>query len=132
MTVRLYLDAAPVIYLIEQVPILAALVDSRLSTDAVSAVVSDLTRLECRVGPIRVGDERRLREYDDFFAGVISEIVALGADVLDLATDIRARYAFKTPDAIHLAAAVCSRCDVFLTNDRELIRFPGIAVEFVA
>ena len=32
-------------------------------------------------------------------------------------------------DALHLAAAIESGCDVFLTNDDQLSGFPDIAVE---
>ena len=42
---------------------------------------------------------------------------------------IRAQYGFKTPDAVYLAAAVISGCDVSLTNDHRLDRFSDIAVE---
>jgi predicted nucleic acid-binding protein len=35
------------------------------------------------------------------------------------------------PDAIHLAAAVVSGCDVFLTNDYRLNRFPDIAMDVI-
>jgi predicted nucleic acid-binding protein len=51
--------------------------------------------------------------------------------LMDRATAIRAQYGFKTPDAIHLAAAVPSGCDVFLTNDHRLDRFPDITIEIV-
>ncbi len=51
--------------------------------------------------------------------------------VLDLATEIRARYGFKTPDSIHLAASVTNGCDQFLTNDRRLERFPDIAIDVI-
>jgi predicted nucleic acid-binding protein len=60
-----------------------------------------------------------------------SEILTLTTPVLDRATEIRARFNFKTPDAIHLAAAVENGCDAFLTNDQRLSRFPGIAIEVV-
>ena len=64
--------------------------------------------------------------------GVVAEIVGLTRAVLDLATEVRARHGFKTPDAIHLSAAVSSGCDVFLTNDRRLGHFEGIAIQYVA
>jgi len=35
----------------------------------------------------------------------------------------------KPLDALHLAAALEARCDLFLTNDRRLRSFPGLAVE---
>ena len=53
---RLYLDAAPIIYAVEQVLPYAAAVDARLSSSEVVPLTSDLTRLECRVKPLRDGD----------------------------------------------------------------------------
>ena len=131
MIVRLYLDAAPIIYTVEQIPHYAAAVDTWLSSADIVQVVSDLTRMECRVKPLRDGNYNLLAEYDDYFEGAIAEIVALSREVIDRATAIRAQQGFKTPDAIHLAAAVISGCDVFLTNDHRLDRFPDITVEIV-
>jgi len=131
MTVRLYLDAAPVIYTVEQVPRYAAAVDARLAAAEVVQVASDLTRMECRVKPLRDGNSDLLQENDNYFAGAIAEIVALTREVINQATAIRAQYGFKTPDAIHLAAAVISGCDVFLTNDHRLDRFLELAVEIL-
>jgi predicted nucleic acid-binding protein len=129
--VRIYLDAAPAIYAVERVPRYAAAVDARLSAPSVVLIASDLTRLECRVKPLRDGDAELLRDFDDFFAGTVSEIVSLTREVMDRATEIRARHGVRTPDAIHLAAAMVSGCDVFLTNDHRLDHVPGIAVEVV-
>lgn len=128
---RYYLDAAPVIYAVEEVPPYAAAVDVRLSaTDAV-LVVSDLTRMECRVKPIRDGNDELLEDFDEYFEGTVDEVVSLSRAIIDRATNIRAKYGFKTPDAIHLAAAVASACDVFLTNDHRLDRFSDLTVEVV-
>jgi hypothetical protein len=85
-----YLDAAPVIYAVEQVPLYAAAVDARLSTAEVVQVVSDLTRMECRVKPLRDGNSDLLKDYDDYFEGAVTEIVALSREVIDGATAIRA------------------------------------------
>ena len=128
---RLYLDTAPVIYAVEQVEPFFPIVDARLSTAGVVRVASDLTRLECRVKPLREGKAELLKDYDDFFAYTVVEIVALSREVIDRATEIRARYGFKTPDAVHLAAAVAASCQVFLTNDHRLDRFLDIAIEVV-
>jgi predicted nucleic acid-binding protein len=128
---RIYLDAAPVIYTVEQVPLYADAVDARLAAADVVCVASDLTRLECRVKPLRTSDTQLLQDFDLFFAGTVAEIVVLKRDVLDRATAIRAQHGFKTPDAIHLAAAVEAACDIFLTNDQQLVPFPDIVVEVV-
>ena len=64
---RLYLDTAPVIYTVEQVPIYAAAIDARLSAHDVVRVAGDLTRLECRVKPLREGNADLLKDFDDYF-----------------------------------------------------------------
>jgi uncharacterized protein len=127
--VRIYLDAPPVIYSIQDVSPFADIVKARLSDPEVVQIVSDLTRMECRVKPIRERSADLLLEFDNYFHLTVAEIISLDLEVMDKATDIRAAYRFKTPDAIHLAAAVVSGCDVFLTNDHRLDRFTGIAVE---
>lgn len=90
---------------------------------------NDLTRLECRVTPIRLGDTLTLSKSDAFFALTDVRWVPITTAVYDRATHIRATYEFKTADAIHLAAAVQDRCDVFLTNDTRLSGYPDITVE---
>ena len=128
---RVYLDTAPVIYTVEQSPEYAAAVDRRLAATDIVRVASDLTRLECRVKPIRDGNQELLKDYDDYFREAVAEVVMLSREVIDRATAIRAQYGLKTPDAIHLAAAVVSGCDVFLTNDHRLDRFPHITIQIL-
>ena len=121
---RLYLDAAPVIYLVEQVALYASAVDARLSAAEVVQIASDLTRMECRVKPMRDGNGELLKDYDDYFEGAVAEIVALSGEVIDRATAIRAQYRFKTPDAIHLAAAVILAARCFSPTTIASIAFP--------
>ena len=128
---RIYLDSAPVIYSVERVAPWYQAVDAKLSAAGVTRLVSDLTRMECRVGPIRSGNVMLLADFDDFFLRSVGAVLSLSPPVCDRAAEIRARFALKTPDAIHLAAATLAGCDVFLTNDRRLAGFPGIVVEIV-
>jgi predicted nucleic acid-binding protein len=46
----------------------------------------------------------------------------LSADIANQSARLRARYNLRTPDAIHLATALAANADVFITNDRDLIR----------
>jgi predicted nucleic acid-binding protein len=128
LTVRLYLDTSPVIYLVERTPFQVDLVMERISDPNVLPIISDLTRLECRVKPLRERNLDLLQDFSDFFEAAVAEIIPISREVIDTATEIRAEYEFRVPDAIHLAAAVVSRCDEFLTNDRQLSRYSGIAV----
>jgi predicted nucleic acid-binding protein len=129
---RLYLDAAPVIYLIEENEDFSDRVDQILKNSDVEPVASDLTRLECRTKPIKENDRELLKDYDAFFSDIVNEIVQLSKNVMDRATKIRADHGFRTPDAIHLAAAVISNCDAFLTNDLRLERFPDIVIQSIS
>lgn len=128
---RVYLDSAPIIYLVESIAPYAASLELRLSAPGTQQVCSDLTRLECRVKPIRDGKPTLLAAFDRYLAEIITEIVPLSHSVIDCATELRAQYGFRTPDALHLAAAIISDCDVFLTNDRQLCRCSEILVEYI-
>ena len=128
---RIYLDSAPAIYVVERRPQYAEYLDARISGPDDTLLASELTRLECRVKPIREGNLVILQEFDAFFDHMVDEMVSLTREVIDRATLIRAQYNFRTPDAIHLAAAMASQCDVFLTNDNRLTRFGEMSVEVV-
>jgi len=85
--VRVYLDTAPVIYLVERIQPFGPLVASALADSNAELVASDLTRLESCVKPIRDGDSILLSDFDRFFSSTVSEIVPLSTDVLDRATE---------------------------------------------
>jgi len=129
---RVYLDTTVIIYLIESVAPFVAMVRKRLNDPTSHQVCSDLGRMECRVKPVRESATNLLAAYDNYFGAVASEVLPLTRDVMDQATALRAAYGFKTPDAIHLAAAIVGQCDVFLTNDRRLDRCAEIRVEVIA
>ncbi len=54
----------------------------------------------------------------------LAELLRRGAvlPVFDLATELRAQHGLKTPDALHLAAALRAGCDEFWTNDEHLAK----------
>ena len=126
---RIYLDSSPVIYYVEGILAYWDKIVSILEPDNVRRVASDVTRLECRMKPIRESNETLIDEFDLFFEG--AEIVPLTTDVVDLATLYQAHHRYTTPDALHLAAAVVADCDIFLTNDRRLSSFPEMTVELI-
>jgi len=127
-----YCDSMILIYYLDLVGPFQVRAGNRLATlqsagDQIA--FSDLTRLECRVTPIRLGDMLTLSKFDAFFALPDVRWVPLTTAVYDRATDVRALHGVRTADAIHLAAAVESGCDVFLTNDTRLMAYPDITVE---
>jgi uncharacterized protein len=91
-----------------------------------------LARLECRVKPLRAGDAALLATYDAFFTRARLEVVDVRVAAIDRATELRARYGFKTPDAIHLACAIVTGAHVFVTGDANLGRCTELPVEIVS
>lgn len=130
---RVYLDSCVVIYYVERHPVLASRVEAALfprEGETPRPVHSDLTRLECRVGPLRRRDTALASRFDAFFALADCERAPLDAGVFDLATGLRAEHGLRTPDALHLAAAIRSNCGEFWTNDSRLAKAAagGIAI----
>lgn len=75
------------------------------------------------------GDTAKLADFDACFVRPDVRLVPITTAVFDRATHIRARHKFKLADSLHLAAAVESGCDRFLTNDTRLSSYIGIPVE---
>jgi predicted nucleic acid-binding protein len=56
----------------------------------------------------------------------------LTAAVVDRATELRAKYGFKSPDALHLASAVECGAAAFWTGDASLARCGEVAVVMIS
>jgi uncharacterized protein len=111
----IYLDTNIVIYAVEQPALWGSKTLARLAA-AVAAkdtfAISDLTRMECLVGPLRKGDAKLHGAYVAFFTQPNVSVAALTATLCDRAAQIRALHRFRTADSLQLAAqsktvAVC-------------------------
>ena len=69
-------------------------------------LTSQLSRLECRTKPMRVGNPPLLALYDAFFASAEVDVVPISVAFVDKATELRATLNAKTPDALHLSTAI--------------------------
>ena len=130
-----YLDSNVVMYYIERPPRWGVAAQTRIAqllSGGHTLAVSDLTRMECRVRPLRAGDTKTLAEFDAFFASSRVQVNSMTAAVFDRAAAIRAHRGFKPLDALHLAAALEAGCDLFLTNDSHLRTFPDLPVEVLS
>jgi predicted nucleic acid-binding protein len=122
---RAYPDSCVLIYLVEQqAPWARSVVRRVMPTQGIwpSLVFSDLTRLECRTHPMKTADLARLAVFDQMFQTRGYETCPMPAAVYDEATRLRAEHGLKTPDALHLAAALHAGCDEFWTHDQRLQR----------
>jgi predicted nucleic acid-binding protein len=131
--VIVFLDACALIYRVEEVAPwnrrVAQLLAAYLRKHAgLRLVVSRLSQLECRVQPLRESETDLLARYDALFSAPDLQTVEIDANVIEGATEIRARFGLRTPDAIQ--AASCLSLDeshVFVTNDRTFTRVPKLS-----
>jgi len=128
----IYADANVIIRLVEGDEATRAPLEARLLPLRGTGrflLTSRLTRLECRVKPLRMQDTTLLRLYDSFFVGLEVEVLELTAQVIEKATELRAELNMKTPDALHMASAIVFGATAFLTGERALARCTEVSVE---
>ncbi len=127
-----FLDSNIVIYAVENPPVFGAMALARLGmmrSAGDSFMVSDLTRMECLVGPLAAADTALEAQFRAFFAAAGVQVVPITGSVCDRAALLRATARFKPMDALQLAAAVEHGASLFLTNDTRLGTFTGLTVE---
>ena len=120
MGIRIYLDSCLVIYLVEEHPIFALILENLIArqTDLI-LTASNLTAMEGLVMPLRNNKQILIEKFENWFEQV--QVVSLKKEIFYQAARLRADFTgLKTPDALHLAAAVYYNCDEFWTNDNRL------------
>jgi uncharacterized protein len=85
-------------------------------------VTSRISRLECRCKPLRNHQESLLRQYDIFFSGREVDVQEIDGTIVEKATELRAIFGLKTPDAIHAATAILVGVDSFWTTDADFCK----------
>jgi predicted nucleic acid-binding protein len=135
-TGAVYVDSSTVIYRVEglepfasaSLPIWEALQDGNCQVST-----SDLTLLEVLVKPVRDGNLNLVAIYRRVLLeteGLTS--IPIDHDILELAAQLRATHRLKTPDSIHAATAIQSGAVLFVTNDTDFRRVPGLNVVILA
>ncbi|CAN5727409.1 hypothetical protein BH11ARM2_BH11ARM2_27770 [soil metagenome] len=128
------LDSAPLIYIVEQHPVylphLAPLWKAAEEGD-LTLVISELALSEALVLPLRQANQTMIDAY-----GLVAEKSGIRVEpvswrFLRRSAELRAqRPGLRMPDAIHVATADLTECDVFLTNDKSLrsVPLPSVVV----
>lgn len=117
----IYLDTCMIIGLIEGDTNQQTILKNLLPSHQIYS--TELARLEARLLAVRQSNETALQQFDRFFK--VCEMIDLNRTVFELATTLRAESQLKTPDALHLAAAIQSGCSEFWTNDKQLVKAAG-------
>lgn len=126
------LDAAPLIYYIEDHPTYRKIVDpffDAMERGEITVVTSSLTLLETLVLPIRRSDQALAQKYRDVLLDTEGLVmIDFSQTILEEAAKLRAFHNVRTPDAIQIATAIVESADFFLTNDKKLPSLPNLTM----
>ena len=129
---RLYLDTAPLIYYFEEHSSYISKMDRVFGLIAASPLVAFSAvhiLTEVMVKPLQTGNQALAGEYRDILVNSDAyTLVSITAPIAESAADLRARYNLRTPDALHVAAAISTGCDAMLTNDAQLKRVQELPI----
>lgn len=90
-------------------------------------VTSVITMEEYFVFPYRNNNSLLIEMFDRLVVTLGIEMIGIDEEIAKKAAQIRAEYkGFKAMDALQLAVACASGCDLFLTNDKQLRQFGEI------
>ena len=132
---NVYIDTPILIYTLENHPDFYPLLQplwAKFGNSEVSISTSELIITEALVSPLRSGDVRSIANYEQliFHAGI--NLVQIDQNILLAATNLRAKYRIKTPDAIHAATALSLGCNRFITNDKGFRNIAGLPVSILS
>ena len=133
-----FLDASALIYLVDGDTVWSGAVQQVLQglaadDPSLAIAISRLSVLECRVGPLRRGDQACLERFDAVFAQPDLIWVELTAPVVEQATLVRALHGLRTPDA--LQAACCLQLGpeaVMVSGDADYRRIPTLQLRLIS
>lgn len=127
-----YIDTVPFIYFTEKHPAYfdkMQVIFKNLTESDIDILTATLTLTEVLMKPIQAQNKYLQNEYRSLVMNTrnISPIV-INTTIAIKAAELRAQYNLKTPDALHLATAIASGADAFLTNDNGFKRVADIKI----
>lgn len=123
---KIYLDTAPFIYYLEKNTIFydkARNLFMECYKNNLYLVTSFVTYEEYCVFPFSKNDFQAVNNFSKFVAGMNIHSVPVDERVALNAASLRAKYKnLKALDALHLATSLNMNCDIFITNDKQLLQ----------
>jgi predicted nucleic acid-binding protein len=125
----LLVDSAPIIYVLEEHPKLAARFLPLFEAHAAGSLrfaVTTVSIAEVMTGPLQAGDEALARRYRAILESW--QIVPLTLDVAESAARLRASLRLKLADAVQAASALAVNAAALVTHDRDFSRVRTLRV----
>ena len=122
---KIFLDTSPIVYYLENNELYYSNMKMFWKQyEDCDYVTSAVTVTEYLTYPYQQNNVNMIDAFYAFIDGMDIGIKSIDKAIAEKAAKIRAEYKFfKTMDALQLATACLSKCDLFLTNDRQLRQF---------
>lgn len=121
---RVFIDTAPIIYYLENSCLYMEVIKnffSKCIEENIQIVTSTITIEEYLVFPFGNGKMEYVDNFKRFIKYMNIEVIDIDSEIAEQGAKIRGQYKnFKAMDAIQIATAVVSGCDMFFTNDKQL------------
>ncbi len=118
------IDTPVFIYHLEAHPLYSSMtheIFSSMENGKWTGITSAITLMEINVHPWQVGREDVARKYEALLVNFPNlSIVSVDRDVARIASQLRARFGVRPPDALQVAASLVAGAKLYLTNDRRL------------
>lgn len=119
---RVYFDVNPIIYFIEQNTHFAETVTpifEMIGEGSIVAFTSELSLTEILIKPIRDNLNQVIQAHKELLLDPeLFTLISPNQDTFLLAAELGGKLSMRTPDAIHMACAIESKCKYFITNDK--------------
>ncbi len=120
---KLFIDTAPVIYLVEQNPeyfeqVSLFLADSIRSN--ITLTTSVLTTAEVEIRPRKLGKKDLISKFEKTIRSLF-EVYPITWEIAQMSATLRAKYSsLRAIDSLQIACAIHHKCEDFITNDKRL------------
>ena len=125
---KIFLDTSPIIYYLQcSEPYYSNIKKFWKNYVRCNYVTSAITITEYLTYPYQQNDMKIVNNFYSFLDDMEIEVENIDKRIAEKAAKIRAEYKFfKSMDALQLATACINKCDLFLTNDKQLKQFKEI------
>ena len=121
---RVFVDTAPIIYYLENSALYMDTIKkffTKCIEENIQIVTSAITIEEYLVFPYSSGKMDFADNFKRFIEYMNIEVVDIDSKIAEQGAKIRGQYKnFKAMDALQIATAIVSGCDMFFTNDKQL------------
>lgn len=121
---RVFVDTAPIIYYLENNPQYKDSIIkffTKCMEENIQVVTSAITIEEYLVFPYSSGKMEFADNFKRFIKYMNIEVVDINSEIAEQGAKIRGQYkSFKAMDALQIATAIVSGCDMLFTNDKQL------------